>query len=403
MVMCKFLNIKKYPYQNKDKDFVHFFIVIAIGLFLLLGTHFIQHTEWGETTMNWALDYFIKREAQNSMTKNKEERILYIDINDDSYERWGKPLLIPRDKIASIIEFARTGGAKVVVLDILFDFKDCSNLRGDARLREVLENIQKSKDSLKIIFPTLVYPNGKVANNIFDDLITNNKGVNFHYGLPYVVKTKKDSVTRYWLAYEKTKTNTEKQSIIWGIPLLAVALYEREGFKKIEGLQDDILGGRHFKKQLTFAHKNISIMSNIEDDYSYRIRFLQLPQNLGLNRIEAQYIYKMLTNKQQKNLQKTFNFKDKIVIIGNSTSMSGDNHLTPVGEMAGLFIIGNAINTLINGLQMSPPSVLLSIRVEIFAISIFAWFFLYYSSLVAQVFGTIALLVFGSIKLVLFY
>jgi hypothetical protein len=357
----------------------------------------------GESAMNWALDFFIKHEVQKATIKNKEERILYVDINDDTYERWGKPLLIPRDKIASIIECANEGGAKVVVVDILLDYKDCCNPKGDQKLRKVLEFIHKSKSRLKIIFPILVHQNGKFSNNIFADLIAENNGTNFHYGLPYISETQKDSVTRYWVAYKVIKKNTGGPFIIWGMPLLAVALAEEEGLKKLEGLKDDILENRDFKKRLTFAKSGISVRSNIQDVYNYRIRFLQLPENLGLNRIEAQYIKEKLSKKEKEHMRKVFDFKDKIILIGNSSYEAGDIHMTPVGDMAGLFIIGNAINTLINGLQMEPSPFWLNFILEIIVIVIAAWCFLYFASFLAQILGTlILLLVFGPISWLLF-
>lgn len=354
MSLFRFMDIRKYSHKKR----VHFFINIIVGLLIVLGTHFIQNTELGESAMNWALDFFINHEAQKTTIKTKGERILYIDINEDTYERWGKPLLIPREKLASIIECAHRESAKVVVVDVLLDYKDCCNPKGDEKLREVLKNIHKSKSRLKIIFPILFYPNGKTNNNIFADLIAENKGANFHYGLPYVSETQKDSVTRYWMPYKVIKNNADKPYILWGIPLLAVALTEKEGFKKLEGLQSDIFDGKNFKKRLTFSQNSISIMYDIQDHYSYRIRFLQQSENLGLNRIEAQYIKKTFSKKEVERMRTVFDFKDKIIIIGNSTSEAGDVHLTPVGNMAGLFIIGNAINTLTNGLQMSPPPTL---------------------------------------------
>lgn len=388
MSLFRFMDIKKYSHKKR----VHFFINIIVGLLIVLGTHFIQNTELGESAMNWALDFFIKHEARKATIKNNEERILYVDINEDTYERWGKPLLIPRDKLASIIECAHEGGAKVVIVDILLDYKDCCNPKGDEKLRKVLEYINRSKSHLKIIFPILVYQNGKTSNNIFADLIGENKGANFHYGLPYISETQKDSVTRYWVPYKVINDGTNRPFIIWGIPLLAIALTEEEGFKKLEGLQNDIFENRNFKRRLTFAQNRISIMSNIQDEYSYRIRFLQLPENLGLNRIEAQYIKETLTKKEMEHMRKVFDVKNKIIIIGNSTYEAGDIHLTPVGNMAGLFIIGNAINTLTKGLQMSRPPFWLNVIVEIIVIVIAAWFFLYFTSLLAQIFGTITLL-----------
>lgn len=45
----------------------------------------------------------------------------YIDIDDATYEKWGEPLLTPRDKLARLVTFARHGAARAIVVDVALD------------------------------------------------------------------------------------------------------------------------------------------------------------------------------------------------------------------------------------------------------------------------------------------
>jgi hypothetical protein len=64
--------------------------------------------------------------------------------------------------------------------------------------------------------------------------------------------------------------------------------------------------------------------------------------------------------------------------------------------MAGMYVIGNSINTILVQEQPSPPSVLLNIVMEMAVIILGAYVFLYFTSLLAQILASVLiLLVFG--------
>ena len=63
----------------------------------------------------------------------------------------------------------------------------------------------------------------------------------------------------------------------------------------------------------------------------------------------------------------------------------GDYHWTPVGLLPGVYILGNAINTLAAGLQPIHMNSFLHFLIELFVILVAASFFLYFTKLLAQV------------------
>jgi CHASE2 domain-containing sensor protein len=93
-----------------------------------------------------------KKSAQAMETLKAEERdkisdqVVFVDI------KWGKPLLTPRDELAKIVAITYKKGAKIVVLDILFEDKDCCNPENDDKLRRVFQDMITGKVATKSTF-----------------------------------------------------------------------------------------------------------------------------------------------------------------------------------------------------------------------------------------------------------
>jgi hypothetical protein len=108
------------------------------------------------------------------------------------------------------------------------------------------------------------------------------------------------------------------------------------------------------------SNKEIEISSDQEDFYRNRIRFFLIPRDT-FSKYPAGNLFEWVNEGDEINF---VDFKDKVVIIGNSHPEAGDIHLTPVGYMPGMYIIGNAINTILLGLQPSHPPILLNMLIE---------------------------------------
>jgi hypothetical protein len=135
--------------------------------------------------------------------------------------------------------------------------------------------------------------------------------------------------------------------------------------------------------------------------YLQRLRFLLVPESsIKETSIEKDVttegnLFQTTVKFEELEYYKEF-FKDKIVIVGNSSPDAGDIHRTPIGEMAGMYVLGNSINTILAKEQPSPPPVWLSIVIEIAVIILAAYVFLYFTSLLAQIIvSVLILLVFG--------
>ena len=379
------------------KRTIHFFINISIGIIIAIVFHFLEHTDWGEDTINKAFDVIIAKEAEESaeamesVTSERDtrisNRIALVEINHEAYKKWGKPLLTPRDKLAEIVEAVCKAKAGIVVLDILLEDRDCCHPEGDKALRKVLEDITASKSTTKIIFPVRIGYDGEVRTHLFKDLL--GKNPNFYPATANVSAAATDRVIRYWVPFDTYKDGVSG-NVLWNMSFLTAMLAEGKEAELKELEHTLTTGNPHGSRHVKLDHgREIIITSDRDDIYRNRIRFLLIPKGTlpyhpGGNLFDRAY---------QAEEVKHAPLKDKIVIIGNSSPDAGDIHRTPVGTMAGMFIIGNAANTISLGMQPSHSPMWLNIVVEAAVIAMAAILFLYLHSFLAQVLSSVILLI----------
>jgi len=391
-------------FSRKKK--IHFAVNISIGIIIAIFFHFLERTDWGESTINKAFDFVITREAEKSVAamrrldskKNPKisDQILFVEINDETYRKWGKPLMTPRDRLAETIIFASRGGAKVIILDVLLEERDCFHTGGDARFRKVLQDMTDRGAPVKVIFPVRIGQDRSIfKNNIFKDIIERNP--NFYTATANIAFTSTDRVVRYWIPFETVKYSGSL-TVLWNMSFLAAMICEGKE-TELKQIEAKITSGT-FRKAHYFAmghSRRIAISADREDIYHNRIRFFLIPKQTiswhpGGNLFSTLY---------QIDEAKHADFKDKIVIIGNSSPEAGDTHYTPVGDLAGMFIIGNVINTISLGIQPSRTPLVLNILIEIVIIIIAAYVFLYFHSFVAQMIGP--LIVFPALGIISYF
>ncbi|MCX5813853.1 MAG: CHASE2 domain-containing protein [Proteobacteria bacterium] len=370
-----------------------FLINICIGFALGIAFFFMTHLQYMENVFNSTVDKLIKKEAaaflktsekcfkqpsQYKECKNIRNKIsnhiVFIDIDSDTYSRWGEPLFIPRKQIAKFLRLADKNRAKVVYLDTIFDYP--SNYpEEDAELRKCLENITKRKSELKIIFPTIKgIINNKIKKNIFDDVI--NKNPNFYRGFPYASFSKSDRVVRYIRYYDIAKGTDGENTVLWGVPVLSVALFTND-FPRLKALESKILDDFKYertKKHIVGLSNNGLIEIGNNELFSNRIRFAFLPP--GTLNSEGNLFAERILPDEVEALQQDLN--DKIVIIGTSSPDKEGWYRTPVGDMAGIYIIGNAMNVLLGNWQVRDAPLwvgfLINLLVVIFACYMFVHF-----------------------------
>ena len=375
---------------------MHFFINVAIGIAIAVLFHLLEHTDWGEHTINKAFDFVIAKEAEKSagamesLTSPRSakisDRLLFVEIDHETYKKWGKPLITPRDQLAELVKIAYEKGAKIIVLDILLEDRDCCRPDADSNLKKVLQNMTDRSVAAKVIFPVRIGQDGNIRNSLFKKSIDSNP--NFYIATANISPAAMDNVIRYWVPFEILKNGSDS-TILWNMSFLAAMLAEGKEVE-IKEFEKQIKSSRFHKARLfQLDHtKGITISPDRDDIYRNRIRFLLLPKNTlpghpGGNLFDTVYQVDEVNHAP---------FKDKIVLIGNSSPDAGDMYQTPVGNLPGIFIIGNAINTILLGLQPSPSSLWVNILIEVAIIIMAAFLFLYFHSFLAQIMGSVVLM-----------
>lgn len=346
-----------------------------------------------EKLFNTAIDHMIQKETAAFMnrwercvhdaSRGKEctvvrnrfsDKIVFVDIDHDTYVSWGEPLIIQRSKIAHFLKVAETNGAKVVVLDILFDYPSFSP-EEDNDLRSVLEDMTRRKSTLKIVFPIILRDSDRtIKRNVFEEVIDRNP--NFQYGLPYLSLSKTDKVIRYIRYYDVASTAKEENQVVWGVPMLAWALYNdtMRQLKELEPLIiHDLKANKNHRYSIEINNKSRIDITNSEL-FSNRIRFALLPP--GTLGGEGNLFTERILPDELDALQKEV--RDKIIIIGTSSKDKEGWYPTPVGDMAGFYIMGNAINMMASNWQVKDAPIWLTVSLQLLFILAASYMFVYF-------------------------
>jgi CHASE2 domain-containing sensor protein len=276
--------------------------------------------------------------------------------------------LSPRDTIARLLAMAFEGEASVIVLDFSFEENDCCHPEKDDQLRKVLAENKNKKT--KVIFPVRIGQDKKIQKLIFDEEI--DKNPNYARAISTLLAFPDDAVVRHWKAFQQY----EDYKILWGIPVLAVALHKMKEneLEKLESLviqREKKIDVYPLAIETGKEKKRLLLPLQEVDPYRQRIRFRLIPRDCIKGSKEGNIRVYPIENLTPHR------FKDKIVIIGNSDPGVGDVLSTPVGNMAGMYIHANAIHTLLKGYQPKRPPWWVSIFINLFIILCAAYLFHY--------------------------
>ena len=365
---------------------------------------YFSHLQRMEKLFNIAIDEMIHKETTSFMHRREgcvndvsggksckavrnrfSDKIVFIDIDHETYVKWGEPLIFQRSKIAHFLRTAEKNNAKVVVLDILLDYPSFA-AQEDAELRSVLEDLTRKKTPLKVVFPIILRNTDRtIKKNIYDDLIERNN--NFQRGVPYLSLSKSDKVIRYIRYYDIADTLEGEKKVVWSVPLLAWALYN-DTLQQLTNLEFVIIDDVKFKRKqqyiIEFADQQRMVVSNNEL-FSNRIRFSLLPPGTlgGEGNLFTQRILPEELDALQNEL------RNKIVIIGTSSKDKEAWYPTPVGDMAGFYIIGNAINMMVSNWQMQDAPLWVTISLEFLLIITASYLFVYFRSRTVRRYSTL--------------
>jgi hypothetical protein len=387
--MKKLLSPIKIPGVPSEKR-RHFLSNLIVGFIIILLFFWIEPTGFGEYLTNIAFDCLLQWDAE-SPEEEAISPVVFVNISRDTYAKWGMPLLTPRDELARIVQLAYENEANVIILDISFEDPDYSNRRGDQSLRAILTTIRKNPRDTKVIIPVSFSSYGQLRPTIVDDLI-DEKTLFRAESSTRAPST--DFVYRYWAAYEIGDKNgclTDCKIVVWGMPLMAAALYSNQEKTLLNKERDILVGvkelGSPLSHELTkkpgIDGKSILFSSDTEERYLQRIRFFLVPgKNVLSSERELTFLLTPKDSSEQEEFRKFFH--GKIVIIGNSSPDANDIIATPLGHMAGMYLIGNAVLTVVKHKQPRHVPWGITFMIE-FIVAIFAAYcFLYFRPILAH-------------------
>jgi CHASE2 domain-containing sensor protein len=109
----RYFNIFSFP-REKRNQFLFNLLLGFIGLVISVA---LENTNWGQHGINSWFDTFIAQKAKFQGRLATKPGLIILEIDDKGWLDLGKPDQVPRDKLAAMIDTARQGGAKLIVLD----------------------------------------------------------------------------------------------------------------------------------------------------------------------------------------------------------------------------------------------------------------------------------------------
>lgn len=405
--------IKTY-WQGQDvrhrKHFTHN-ITIGLSLMFLLLT-FGYHFSWMESIDNIAFDILQKTETwchENISSQNPRKQFFatiskiicpsaktitqqnsslhFIDISSEDYKKWNSPLVTPRYELARIVTDVASKEPHIIFLDVflapatIYTKQHLSvpvDKQGDDALRSTLIALKNTPGAPYILLPVVLDDDGNPRQTIMDDLVDNKRI--FHV-LPDTLQTDSDKTFRYWKLYDMAQGNDgQKPYPVWSVPLLTAVLSEgklNELLKIGSDIQEHaqhIQNGQNVQEStatITLAGQQVTIPypqkeTTVNDEgskiskllppetheltYVQRIRYHLVPETTTAVRYGINHLKEDLPD-----------LKNKIALIGSSAPEMEDIKETTVGKIPGMYVLGSAIQTLLNEQMPSRPPLVFTV------------------------------------------
>jgi CHASE2 domain-containing sensor protein len=426
-----------------------FCVNILVGIATLLFFKFTEQSRWWDNIGNSGFDTLIYLESKEFAQKEnqlEDSPVFFIEIDGASYAAWRRsypaaagaalPLppeiknacselpFTPRAQLGRLIDKAWKANAALVLLDVVLDTPDPCDPEGDKELRKVLGNMQAANASTHVAFPALTAHDGRLKRTIVDDLIDKPDAPRIlHRHSPQIVGSSIDSVYRFWSMFLLAH-NEQGKRILWSSPVLASAIAQNR-LAELDQLSESLLRvmvsgepsprtfglpiDEHIRFSLTATRQNapdktgapaspVSLTAPERQDFQ-RVRFRLTPSTSSTLFLK-QSAEKFLNASKEDHGQ---DLKGKVVLIGATSRDKDDHHITPAGEFPGVYILGNAIFSILKGLTPRHLSAVRHYAIECFVILVAAYVFLYFKAGRAALLSKLLfLLLFAPISWVLF-
>ena len=334
-----------------------FFKSLLLGVGVSILVSIASYLGYLDSIEAKALDLLLRLRGQQ-----RSPGIVLIKIDDQAFEKLGEKQPLPRNYIASLVDIAARGGAKVVGIDI--ELKVATDPAEDEKLIKAIA-VAEANGVTKIVPVYVIRPGKEDAYGatyrhapFFDP------GLKVGGGFANAPMDDDGIVRQVPLA-----VRGEDGTIL---PSLALAVLARHAGYDSASLNRQLRGGATVRLNLPEWHKlNGKLLSQstsfeIHLDESWKINFA------GGQGSFASLPSEPLAQLARANIPLATDnpFRGKIVLIGASFQDSRDFFATPNGLMSGLEIHANIIHTLLTRSHIRPANrILAMLLLLIFAVA----------------------------------
>jgi hypothetical protein len=386
---------------------------LIIGFFIVVGLEGVHHTPMGQAILDSAYDILVVEDFKHATAKSSLEGkapisddIRMVEFDEATYNNsQGQGFWTPRDLLGKCILKTVEQGAKVVVIDFMLKKpvpQRCSNWLGPDENDVFLSLLSSAIVLARRTEAVIIIPWNRLYSTDMD-YTSRLKGLLDRNG--DVVKqcaslgliTNRDGMMRHFQHFERYNGNNVADELYFS-PAVLAACYLWHGLaggdrimgeakrRLMNGEKEYYISGPRHRNMPGFW---VSNQDGSGECLGARFLFRIAPREM-INRVYGGCEDPLMkhnltvcpaalleTNPAQEKI-----YRDKVVIIGCTNPKIGDMHLTPLGEMPGVFTVANGLNMLIEGLQIHDPSTWMRIGCSLMEIVFGALLFMIFHSII---------------------
>ena len=374
---------------------------LVIGLGIETALHSLHGHPWLERLEDAAMDWTIG--LYRGVLPEREGAIPFtvLDIDDATFDSWGSPPYVLRDRLLRLIESAAAARPAAIVVDV--DLSGPAMGPADLALAEFLGRYDGAAAPL-ILVRSLRTPSGDDSGACFearpsfvDGAVRDRESVVFASAL---FQRDPDWSIRRWRLWESLCGGEGPDRVVPSIQLLVSALLAeprgtpRQTLARIENelrsmpvgaTHDDHGEGRH--RQLRVGAVALTLPpSRLNQRIVYRYPALTGLRENEIYPLDPRTGVPLLSVVSARPLTdgkptSSEAFAGRVVVIGGSFEAGNDLHPTPLGVMPGAVVLVNAIDSLLEHGEVRAPSRAVAYAIVVAQVIAVAWLFGWFRSI----------------------
>ena len=366
----------------------HVSINIMVGLLIAVGLHLFHDTKWLRDAEEAGIDWMIR--MNSGIVEQSKVNYALLDIDERTYRYWGEPFYTPREDLLKIIQYAVSAHPRLVFVDI--EVAIAGHLpEEDLAFQRFISDYPSDAPPLILVrtFRQSLEDQNKLEQraSFLDRTVEDNPNV-FWASTLFIRDS--DHRIRYWQLWTAAEDLQQDLVPVPSVQLLATALIQSSTAAPQLVHQDIIDRLRPYAAGSAPVHGTLDLPGltlNLDPTplqqriiYSYPADFSALAA-VSQKIVEPSLIRRSVLPvvARTQDVDNTW-LNKRVVVIGTSYPDSRDIHATPLGEMPGSLILVNAIHSLLEYREISPPPALIKILLEVMLIVIMSFAFTLLSS-----------------------